>query len=122
MSHRILMMAADEETFGPVRRFLVQRGHDVDFTTEPPMAEALLTCVPYSVLIADLELSSDGDEERSDIASFAHRQCSATRVVIMVRSGADAPAPGERGRADALMAEPTSFLALRGLEHLLEAS
>jgi CheY-like chemotaxis protein len=102
MSHRILVVAAEDLAIARVRHFLEGQGHDVDFTCEPPLAEALLASVHYSLLIADAEfVGAPGTQ--SDIASFAHRQSSATRVVLITR--------------------PVSTFALQQLEErLLEAS
>ena len=83
MSHRILVMAADDDGLAGLRRFFESRGHDVDFTTEPPLAEALLSCVHYSLFIADPELAREPGTDASDIVSFAHRQSAATRVVTI---------------------------------------
>jgi hypothetical protein len=106
MSHRILVIAADAHAFVRMRRFFEVQGHDVDFTTEPPLAEALLSCKPYSLLIADPELAREPGAGAMDIVAFAHRQSAATRVVLI--------ACGE---------EPVSTVALERLERrFLEAS
>jgi hypothetical protein len=103
MSHRILVVAAEDLAIAGVRHFFEEQGHDVDFTSEPPLAEALLSCIYYSLLIADADFVGEPGIDASDIATFAHRQSAATRVVLITR--------------------PLSTCALEQLEErLLEAS
>ena len=87
MSHRILVMAAEDDALARLCRFLESQGHDVDFTMEAPLAEALLSCVHYSLFIADPELCRERGTDVSDIVSFARRQSALTRVVLIARSG-----------------------------------
>jgi DNA-binding response OmpR family regulator len=124
MSHRILVIAAEAQAFARVRRFFETQGHDVDFTTEPPLAEALLSCKHYSLLIADPELAREPGAEALDIVSFAQRQSAATRVVLIARSEARAGEWLDLPRmADALIEEPVSIFALERIEkRFLEAS
>jgi hypothetical protein len=112
MSNPVLVMAADDETFALVRRVFGLQLDEVDFTAELPMAEALLRCVPYPLFIADLALTDEPAGQPSSIATFARRQSSATRIVLIdrpetslraaarteiSRSGGDAPSPSSTG-------------------------
>lgn len=85
MSNPVLVMAADDATFALVRRVFGLQFHEVDFTAELPMAEALLRCVPYPLFIADLALTDEPAGQPSSIATFARRQSSATRIVLIDR-------------------------------------
>jgi len=125
MSHRILVLAAEEDGLAGLRRFFESQGHDVDFTTEPPLAEALLSCVHYSLFIADPELGKEQGADVSDIVSFARRQSAVTRVVTLARSGSSC----SRRLAEAALyeeesnSEPVSSFAWQELEERLsEAS
>jgi hypothetical protein len=100
MLYPILVMAADDETFALVRRVFGLQARDVDFTAELPMAEALLRCVPYPLFIADLALTDEPAGQPPSIASFARRQSSATRIVVIDRPETSASGESPRGSID----------------------
>jgi DNA-binding response OmpR family regulator len=115
MAHRILMISSDAREVSPIEQFFTRRGYVVDFTSELLVAEALLCCTHYSLVV--LDFGDAPETERLELVAFAHEQSAVTRVALVVdaRRAHESWLP-RFSDIDALLHEPVGVRALQALE------
>ncbi|NJM53782.1 MAG: response regulator [Blastocatellia bacterium] len=78
-----ILIVEDEQTISfAMKSYLSILGFEVDCARELEEAEALLSNLDYSVVVADLRLTGVGSEEGLEIINFVRRNCPKTKIVL----------------------------------------
>jgi two-component system response regulator HydG len=83
MSHRILIVDDSSSVRFALADYLRGLGHSVDCAVEREEAEALLVSRRYSVVIADLRLTSVHGAEGLEVINLAREVCPGARSVLL---------------------------------------
>lgn len=79
-----ILIVEDEQTISfAMKTYLSILGFKVDCARELEEAEALLSNLDYSVVVADLRLTGVGSEEGLEIINFVRRNCPKTKVILL---------------------------------------
>ena len=79
-----ILIVEDEQTISfAMKSYLSILGFEVDCARELEEAEALLSNLDYSVVVADLRLTGVGSEEGLEIINFVRRNCPKTKIVLL---------------------------------------
>jgi DNA-binding NtrC family response regulator len=113
-ANRLLLVDDEETILFAVAQYFRGLSYQVDCAREREEAQALLTCVRYGCLVADVCLSRAHGREGLELASYAHR-CFDTRVVLLT----GCPTPDTAALAtlegiDAVLTKPVSLDILAG--------
>jgi DNA-binding NtrC family response regulator len=84
---RVLVVDDEHAIRFALRDYLESLGHQVDCASEREEAEALLSHVRYSAVIADLRLTDAHGAEGLELVSFAHERWPTTRFIILTAHG-----------------------------------
>jgi two-component system response regulator PilR (NtrC family) len=120
-----MLIVDDEESIGfAMTRYFQARGFLVDCARELEEAQALVTNVRYSVVVADLRLTGVHGAEGLEIIRYIREHCPGTRTILLTAYGSpelEAEA-FERG-VDAVMRKPQALPDLaQAILGLLEGS
>lgn len=97
-----------------LRTYFGDRGYTVDGAQEPEEAEALLACLRYDLVIADMRFSAWGGTEGLSLVAMARELNPAARVVVL--TGAKTPVLEReacRVGADLVLEKPIMLSSLR---------
>lgn len=79
-----ILIVEDEQTISfAMKSYLSILGFEVDCARELEEAEALLSNLDYSVVLADLRLTGVGNEEGLEIINFVRRNCPKTKIILL---------------------------------------
>jgi DNA-binding response OmpR family regulator len=79
-----ILIVEDEHTISfAMKAYLSGSGYEVDCAQELEEAEALLSNLKYSVVVADLRLTGVGSEEGLEIINFIRRNCPKTKIILL---------------------------------------
>jgi DNA-binding response OmpR family regulator len=107
VTKRILLVDDEEPILHAIARYLTRSGFAVDCARELEEAEALLTCIPYDLVIADLSLTEPNSHEGLEIIRHARRTSPHTRLILLTAHGSPAMEKEARRRGcDAMLQKP----------------
>jgi DNA-binding response OmpR family regulator len=107
VTKRILLVDDEEPILHAMGRYLTRSGFIVDCARELEEAEALLSCFPYDLVIADLSLTEPNSQEGLEIIRHARRISPHTRLILLTAQGSAAMEKEARRRGcDAMFLKP----------------
>jgi two-component system OmpR family response regulator len=87
VTKRILLVDDEEPILHAIGRYLTRGGFAVDCARELEEAEALLSCISYDLVIADLALTEPQSLEGLEIIRHARRTSPRTRLILLTGHG-----------------------------------
>jgi DNA-binding NtrC family response regulator len=113
MSQRILVVDDEEPILFAIRDYFEPLGWQVDCAQELEEAEALLSHIRYTLLIADLRLSGIHSNEGLELIRFVRERSPWTRVIVLTGYGSMEIETEAVGRGvDAFLQKPQPLAAL----------
>ncbi len=113
---RLLIVDDEQSILVGMKRYFHSRGYQVDCAAEREEAEALLTHVAYSCVIADLCLAEGRGADGLEIVAYAGARQPRTPVVVVTAYGSPAAeAEARRLGAVAFLSKPQSMDRLADL-------
>ncbi len=96
-----------------IEQYFTTLGYEVDAAAERGEAEALLAAKQYSVVIADLHLTSVRGQEGLELVDFIRRRCLRTRIILLTAFGSSEIEREAYNRgADAFLSKPQPLAKL----------
>jgi CheY-like chemotaxis protein len=87
MVPRMLVIDDEEPILFALREYFTLLGYRVDCAGEPEEAEALLTDIPYAVVIVDLRLSGIESTEGLALIDTIRERCPKTGILLLTAYG-----------------------------------
>ena len=113
MKMRILVVDDEEPILFAIRDYLEPLGWQVDCAQELEEAEALLSHIRYTLLIADLRLTGIHSNEGLELIRFVRERSPWTRVIVLTGYGSVEIEGEAVGRGvDAFLLKPQPLAAL----------
>lgn len=113
MRQRILVVDDEEPILFAIRDYFEPLGWQVDCAQELEEAEALLSHIRYTLLIADLRLSGIHSNEGLELIRFVRERSPWTRVIVLTGYGSVEIELEAVGRGvDAFLQKPQPLAAL----------
>lgn len=113
MRQRILVVDDEEPILFAIRDYFEPLGWQVDCAQELEEAEALLSHIRYTLLIADLRLSGIHSNEGLELIRFVRERSPWTRVIVLTGYGSMEIELEAVGRGvDAFLQKPQPLAAL----------
>jgi len=107
IKERILVIDDEEPIREAMRDYFTSIGYIVDCAQELEEAQALLTHVSYSVVIADLRLTSVNKVEGLEVIGFVKERFPATRIILLTAYGSpEVEREAKRRGVDAFLLKP----------------
>jgi DNA-binding NtrC family response regulator len=107
-----------------LKQYFTTLGYEIDAAAEREEAEALLTTTQYSVVIADLHLTSVRGQEGMELVSFIHQRWPGTRIIMLTAYGSpEIEQEAYDCGADAFLSKPQPLATLRTIiDSMLESN
>jgi DNA-binding response OmpR family regulator len=116
---RLLIVDDESAIRVALSEYFRDKGWTVDSASEKEEAEALLACVEYAVVIADLRLTGLYGIEGLDIVQWSRHLRPDTRIVLLTGNGTpEIEAEARRRGADAFLHKP---LPLAQIEQVIDS-
>ncbi|HEY3491926.1 MAG TPA: response regulator, partial [Solirubrobacterales bacterium] len=87
MKPRLLVVDDEESILSAIRDYFEPLGYEVDCARELEEAEALLSHIRYTLLIADLRLTGVQGNEGLELIRFARERSPWTRTIVLTGYG-----------------------------------
>lgn len=107
MSRCILLVDDEETILFAMKQYCTLAGYEVDCAQDRHDAIALLTAVPYAVLITDICLTGNDDRDGFAIVRYAQERCPETHIRT-VRFATFAPPVARDSKTGSSSARPAS--------------
>lgn len=120
----LLVIDDEQPILFAIEQYFTTLGYEVDAAAEREEAEALLVAKQYSVVIADLHLTSVRGQEGLELVNFIRRRCPRTRIILLTAFGSSEIEREAYNRgADAFLSKPQPLAKLhQTIISLLEAT
>ncbi len=120
---RLLVVDDEAAIRFALSEYFRESGWIVDAASEKEEAEALLSCTPYAVVIADLRLTGIYGVEGLDIVQWSRHLRPETRIVLLTGNGTpEIETEARRRGADAVLHKPLPLPQLEAVVNGLVAS
>lgn len=107
MKQKILVVDDEEAVLFGMREYFSTLGYEVDCARKVEEAQAMLSCVTYAAVIADLRLSGTHGAEGLDVIGFVRETQPRTRVILLTAYGSpEVTAEAKRRGVDAVLQKP----------------
>jgi DNA-binding response OmpR family regulator len=104
---RLLIVDDEEPILFAMQEYFGTFGYQVDCARELEEAEALLTNVDYSLVVADLRLTGIYGVEGLELVGYIRQRCPRTRVILLTAYGsAEIESEARRLGVDAFLYKP----------------
>lgn len=116
MMPRLLVVDDEESILLAIRDYFEPLGYEVDCARELEEAEALLSHIRYTLLIADLRLTGVQGNEGLELIRFARERSPWTRTIVLTGYGSTEIETEAIGRGvDAFLQKPQPLAALAAI-------
>lgn len=116
MKPRLLVVDDEESILSAIRDYFEPRGYEVDCARELEEAEALLSHIRYSLMIADLRLTGVQGNEGLELIRFARERSPWTRTIVLTGYGSTEIEMEAIGRGvDAFLQKPQPLAHLAAI-------
>lgn len=116
MKPRLLVVDDEESILSAIRDYFEPRGYEVDCARELEEAEALLSHIRYSLMIADLRLTGVQGNEGLELIRFARDRSPWTRTIVLTGYGSTEIEMEAIGRGvDAFLQKPQPLAHLAAI-------
>ena len=120
---RLLVVDDEAAIRFALSEYFRESGWIVDAASEKEEAEALLSCTPYAVVIADLRLTGIYGVEGLDIVQWSRHLRPETRIVLLTGNGTpEIETEARRRGADAVLHKPLPLPQLEAVVNGLVAA
>ena len=116
MKPRLLVVDDEESILSAIRDYFEPLGYEVDCARELEEAEALLSHIRYTLLIADLRLTGVQGNEGLELIRFARERSPWTRTIVLTGYGSTEIEMEAIGRGvDAFLQKPQPLSQLAAI-------
>jgi DNA-binding response OmpR family regulator len=122
MKPRLLVVDDEEPILAAIREYFSPLGYEVDCARELEEAEALISHIRYSLLIADVRLTGTHGTEGLELIRFTRERSPWTRIIVLTGYGSSEMEMEANGRGvDAFLQKPQPLAELAAIAANLTA-